>query len=330
MQHLLAGTPVSYGRFTGDAPETDSGDSRRSSRPDDAPENLRWSRQAMRDNPPSILLTNYTMLEYLLLRGKDDELFRYGAPQYLVVDEIHLFAGVLGAEVGALLRRFRQHVTRGNQRITVVGTSATAGDTDEQARLLEFAERFFGTRFNSDAAIVETPAPLAAHGAETPSTPSLTQELLSAAHDYAGLAALATATFGVEMPADDSFPEALGAEINRFSTVSTVERALAAPAPLSTAAHALGLLPERAATPGDALVREAQAVVLLGAAARLPAMGEDEVQPRFRPRVHQVLRSLAGLWRCVDPSHGSLTPPDGTRCECDSLACSHRELQNMW
>src|SRR5262249_12406845 len=123
---LLGSAPdVTFGRYTGDTPETDAGDQRRDPRPASAPPNLLWSRQAMRETPPNILLTNYTMLELLLLRGRDAELFRYGRPLYLVVDEIHLFAGVLGAEVACLLRRLRQHVGAAPGEICCVGTSAT-------------------------------------------------------------------------------------------------------------------------------------------------------------------------------------------------------------
>lgn len=318
LRGLLEDFPdVTFGRYTGDAPETDGGDGRRPGRPDDVPANLRWSRQAMRDEPPNILLTNYTMLEYLLLRRKDDELFQHGAPKYFVVDEIHLFGGVLGAEVASLVRRFRQHVG-GDDEICMVGTSATAG-TEEQDRLLTFASRFFGVEFNSAAAIAETSAPFEDVGALVPPAPEITNAMLGAAHDAAGLAALAKATFGLDLPGDEAFGDALGKVIDRYATVSVVERSLDRPASLDVAGHALGELPEREGCDRSALTREAQAIVLLGAEARRTGVGEGGAQPRFRPRVHQVLRSLAGLWRCADPDHGVLAPPDGSRCSCGSI-----------
>src|SRR5690606_35296831 len=156
--------------------------------------------------------------------------------------------------------------------------------------------------------------PFAEPGAVVPAAPSLTRELLAGATDTAGFAALAKAALGVDLPADESFPERLGEVIDQYRTVSVVEQALAWPAPLHAAADALAALPERAGASTDACLLEAQAVVLLGAAARVPATGEDEPQPRFRPRVHQVLRSLAGLWRCTKPSHGALRRPARSRC----------------
>lgn len=319
LRELLTLTPdVTFGRYTGDAPETDAGDSRRQARPRDLPPNMLWSRQAMRATPPNILLTNYSQLEYMLLRGKDAELFRYGPPRYFVVDEIHLFTGVLGAEVGCLLRRFRQHVGAKPLDICAVGTSATAG-AGELPKLLGFAERLFGAPFGEEGAIVETPAPFRVGGSETPSTPDLSREDLAGASDVAGMVELAKKVFGVDLAADASFGEALGGVIDRFATVSVVERALAEPAPIRAAADALGKLAEREGVDAEALEREAIAILLLGSAAQQKPVGEEDSVPRFRPRLHQVVRSLSGMWRCLKLTCGKLLPPGVGICpECGS------------
>jgi len=323
LDRLLGGSAeVTYGRYTGDAPETDAGGSRNAPRPSDRPASNLWSRQAMRDSPPSILLTNYTQLEYLLLRRRDAELFRHGPPRYLVVDEIHLFAGVLGAEVACLLRRFRQHTGAAPGELCMVGTSATAGSREEEGRLLAFAERFFGAPFSPDAAIAETEVPIRPAGATVPSPPVLTDDDLRAASGIAGLAALASKVLGhAALPTDDGLHVALGEVIDDYRTVGVVERALARPAPVSSAAAALAELPERAGIEALDLEREATALVLLGAAAHQHHIGEEEPQVRFRPRVHQVVRSLAGLWRCLDPGCGRLLRPGDGRCPvCDARA----------
>ncbi|MHB1910506.1 MAG: DEAD/DEAH box helicase [Acidimicrobiales bacterium] len=323
LRTLLADCPeVSFGRYTGDAPESDAGDRARPPRPADAPPNARWSRQAMRDEPPNILLTNYTQLEYLLLRGRDRELFRFGPPAFLVVDEIHLFSGVLGAEVACLLRRLRQHVGAGPSDLCPVGTSATAG-TGELPRLLEFASRLFGLAFGPEAAIAETPVPPRPLGARFPRPPRVTTAALERAGTPGGLASLAESVLGLDarLPREpDALAEALGRVIDDVGTIGVVERALDAPGPLSTAAGALGMLAERASCPPEELANEAMALLLVGAAARQAGIGEAEPQPRFRPRVHQVVRSLAGLWRCTDPGCGSLLPPGTGACSCGALA----------
>jgi ATP-dependent helicase YprA (DUF1998 family) len=321
LRSLLAACPeVTFGRYTGDTPVDDKGDSRRQARPPDAPPNLLWSRTAMRETPPNILLTNYTMLEYLLLRGKDAELFRHGAPRYLVVDEIHLFTGVLGSEVANLLRRFRQHVGATPEELCAVGTSATAGSDEEQDQLLEFARRFFGVPFGAEAGVAEAEAALRPSGTTIPASPALARADLEAARSTEGLARLANLTLGVDLPADDTFARALGDCIDDFAPVSVLERALSRPASVADAALALGELPERAGVDSADLVREATALLLLGAAATQPAQGEDEDLPRFHPRVHQIVRSLSGLWRCTDPNCGRLVTPEGKRCTCGAAA----------
>jgi ATP-dependent helicase YprA (DUF1998 family) len=325
LNRLLSGVDgISFGRYTGDAPETpDARGGRGTPRPSDGPANLRWSRQEMRDEPPSILLTNYTQLEYLLLRRRDRELFRHGPPRYLVVDEIHLFTGVLGAEVACLLRRFRQHTGAGPAELCMVGTSATAGTAEEQGRLLQFAERFFGAPFGPDAAIAETPVPIRPAGPTMPPAPSLTDDDLRSAASPSGLATLAAKTLGVrDLPTDESLCDALGAVIDTFAPVGVVEQTLGRPAPVGAAADALAALPERAGVPHEDLEREVTALVLLGAAAHQRAVGEDQPEVRFRPRVHQVVRSLAGLWRCLDPSCGRLLRPGEGACP----ACGSRAL----
>ena len=67
-------------------------------------------RETMRRNPPDILLTNYKMLDYLLLRGRDKPLWERNDPEtlrFLVVDEMHTFDGAQGADLALLLRRLK-------------------------------------------------------------------------------------------------------------------------------------------------------------------------------------------------------------------------------
>ena len=69
----------------------------------------------MRDSPPHLLLTNYAMLEYLLLRPADIELFegKHGGHwRFVVLDEAHVYDGAKAEEVGMLLRRLRERVGR--------------------------------------------------------------------------------------------------------------------------------------------------------------------------------------------------------------------------
>ena len=65
-------------------------------------------REAIRADPPDILLTNYKMLDFLLLRNDDKELWAGNNPdtlQYVVLDEFHTYDGAQGTDVAMLLRR---------------------------------------------------------------------------------------------------------------------------------------------------------------------------------------------------------------------------------
>lgn len=66
----------------------------------------RCSRQAARASIPDIVITNYSMLEYMLCRPEDQGFFG-PALRYVVLDEAHLYTGTLAAEITLLLRRVR-------------------------------------------------------------------------------------------------------------------------------------------------------------------------------------------------------------------------------
>jgi DEAD/DEAH box helicase/Helicase conserved C-terminal domain/Domain of unknown function (DUF1998) len=100
------------------------------------------SREELRSNPPHILITNYSMLEYALVRSADAPIFSSGfaKPKLVVLDEAHVYAGAMAAEITLLLRRawLRWGLDVAPQGIV---TSATMkqGITDGDAKLVAFA-----------------------------------------------------------------------------------------------------------------------------------------------------------------------------------------------
>lgn len=116
-------------------------------------------REAIRANPPDILLTNYMMLELLLTRSEDRELVRAAQDlRFLVFDELHTYRGRQGADVALLIRRCRRAF--GGKEIICIGTSATmasGGSTDEQKReVANVAQTLFGVAFDTSQVIGET------------------------------------------------------------------------------------------------------------------------------------------------------------------------------
>ncbi len=105
------------------------------------------SREQMRENPPHILLTNYAMLEYLLLRPAETKLFDGPTGRhwrFIVLDEVHVYNGAQGAEIAMLLRRVRDRVNRSTRgSIQYIGTSATLGTEGEYPALAQYGRDLF-------------------------------------------------------------------------------------------------------------------------------------------------------------------------------------------
>ncbi|MFH8249486.1 DEAD/DEAH box helicase [Microbacterium sp. B2969] len=159
LRQVLAATPeVTFGRYTGETLEkrSDAEAKFEQQHPlDEILPNELLSREEMRRRPPHLLLTNYAMLEYLLLRPEDSELFGSGSStwQFIVVDEAHVYDGANGAEIGYLLRRLRERVAP-ERRLQSIATSATVGT--DLARAAKFASDLFGAEFSADAGDIIT------------------------------------------------------------------------------------------------------------------------------------------------------------------------------
>lgn len=105
---------------------------------------------------PQILITNYAMLEYLLLRPQDSPLFAQGKWRFVVLDEAHTYAGAQGIEVGLLMRRLKQRIGHQSGEMRCIATSATL-TTDDRHNACQFAEALFGEDFESDDVIFGEP-----------------------------------------------------------------------------------------------------------------------------------------------------------------------------
>lgn len=118
------------------------------------------SRQRILDSPPHILLTNYVMLEYMMLRPAE-RVFTDAATshlEFLVLDELHTYRGRQGADVAMLMRRLRER--SGKTKLLNIGTSATVatgGKRDDRRRAAaEVATKLFGTVVPSENVVDET------------------------------------------------------------------------------------------------------------------------------------------------------------------------------
>ncbi|MEZ5264723.1 MAG: DEAD/DEAH box helicase [Acidimicrobiales bacterium] len=156
LRRLLAEVPdITFGRYTGETKQTKTQalSHFRDNYPDE-PElaNELHSREQMQESPPHLLLTNFAMLEYLLLRPHDHRLFDGGTGghwRFIVLDEAHVYDGAKGAEVAMLLRRVRDRVLRSERgRLRCFATSATLGRGEvDHPQLTDFASKLFDETF---------------------------------------------------------------------------------------------------------------------------------------------------------------------------------------
>ena len=138
-QQQFPGSSVRFARFTGQ--ESDE------------------EKNAIRNDPPHVLLTNYVMLEYILMRPSERSFLQTATAdlQFMVMDELHFYRGRQGADVGMLLRRLQQ---KAGHVPLVIGTSATmSSKVDRLERCKEIAKvagNLFGVVIKPENVVDET------------------------------------------------------------------------------------------------------------------------------------------------------------------------------
>lgn len=100
------------------------------------------SRELLRKEPAPILMTNSTMLEYMLIRQVDSPILDISKQQqslrWIVLDEAHTYVGSQAAELSLLLKRVVQAFGRESNQIRFVATSATIADTNASEKLQQY------------------------------------------------------------------------------------------------------------------------------------------------------------------------------------------------
>lgn len=255
--------------------------------------------------PPDVLITNYSMLEYMLMRPLERPVFDHTRqwladnPEekfLLVVDEAHLYRGAAGAEVALLLRRLRSRLGIAPERLQVITTSASF-TTAEYAR--SFAAQLTG-KAPDDFRTVTSQWALR-DGATTGS-----------ADDAALLAAVPLEDFY----AGDSDAERTAAVSNLLSERGVADRdggigalldeALSSYGPMNLLVNETMQKAQPVSELGKAIFPGVDAPLADKAVTTLVALGSaarrtpDEAG-LLPCRVHAFFRGLPGLWACLDP-----------------------------
>lgn len=172
VRSILSQCPdITYGFFTGETPDTVTAKYRQKYGEENGaviPDNELLSRKEIRENPPHLLFTNYSMLEYLLIRPNDYSIFetsRLNNWKYVVLDEAHSYSGSLGIELSLLMRRLTGLAPKKPRFILTSATLGEKGKSENEivdfARSLTSVDTFevrdiiFSKRIPLDAAKLE-------------------------------------------------------------------------------------------------------------------------------------------------------------------------------
>jgi superfamily II DNA or RNA helicase len=335
LRRVLRGFPqIRFGRYINVevTPQTEK-EGRRLHR--EAPPNEVVSREVFRQEPPHILVTNYAMLEYLLLRVDDSPLF-LGPWNFIVIDEAHTYSGAKGSEVALLMRRLQFRVKQpGDRAPQCIATSATLGTTNAARRkeALDFARKLFNASFQDDDLILAEKEHTSVEGSCEPDPIIYTNpELLAACEPRAKWsnelsAALARAGFKTEVIQRAEQYGALSVEEGLYQVFREDARTLrlreAADQPRdlrAAAAHVLGRQDEEALEQLCGLVR-------ICSLARVPG-GDARLVPC---RYHFFVRGMNGAYVALACAGGQTVPqlfleptrqtPDGSAYTLELRAC---------
>ena len=152
---------ITFGRFTGQIKANTKRDEEESrlldndklmaalDHPREIPHNWLLTREEMLATPPDVLITNYAMLEHLLLLPRNAPLFAQDTLRTMVLDEVHTYAGAQATEIAFLLRKLK-HRLRINRPIQCFATSASLPQSEEADReVRRFASDLFGEPFDT-------------------------------------------------------------------------------------------------------------------------------------------------------------------------------------
>ncbi|MCD6449259.1 MAG: DEAD/DEAH box helicase [Thermotogaceae bacterium] len=312
MRVMLAGTGVTFARYTGDTPENLPGNIQRLDRMSRFSEHEieevkkgrlasyeeSLCREEIRKNKPQILLTNYAQLEYMLLRNKDLDIFRDSDLQFIVLDEIHSYVGELGSEVACLLRRLKL-VVPDSKKITFIGTSATIASKDESPETVikRFGSRLFGVDSERIKLITESYiniiSPPNKYLPDFPKDPESILETLveevSKISENDGLPGeffyqMLSALTGKELIPDNAY-EVLKNNI----IVNELQELFSKPLSLEKAVKKLKELPGREDVDNEKIVAELYSYLLAGLIVK-----EDD-EPLLRPKIHFFVKGIQNL-----------------------------------
>lgn len=138
LQEYINGTGLTFAVYNGNLPETDDLKDTSLHQRIEAEKakypSIITTRSEMRREKVDIILTNPTMLEYMLLRDKDNDMFTPESLKWIVIDETHTYTGSAAAELSMLMRRVMIAFGVNSDVVRFATSSATIGNGEDEGR----------------------------------------------------------------------------------------------------------------------------------------------------------------------------------------------------
>lgn len=289
---------------------------------DGAEMRCRWD---MQSHAPDVLITNYSMLNIMLLRDIEAPIIEQtrawlqADPNHifhLVVDELHMYRGTSGTEVAFLLRNLlhRLGLDPSSDQVRFVATSASLGSGEEGR---QFLSEFFGAdgstfvQLDGERLLPDQPPNSLIEHAER-------------------------------------FTEILGIDLQPVDALDLLEKSRAKDAVIAVANRSAGPIGQTVAlssldtqlfhhdsNPGCPSAAMRGLLHTVDCAFELADTKTDHVIPRLR--THLFYRQVLGVWACSDPSCSEVTDDavrggvgrlwDSPRHRCD---CGARVLRLLY
>jgi len=291
-------------------------------------------REDLRKNPPHILLTNYMMLEYLLVRPADrEDIFANHRCRFLVLDEVHTYRGALGTNIALLVRRLKAHLKQARQDwgisqqeslqkrrfpdLLAIATSATIKSESEEGlsrtewlkkrdtEIQGFFAKLSGFKQDTIKVLGEELQEIAIPSEAKYSTAFSEQEVINLSDSESVRKAICKLA-GINSSADLD-TAARSCRIIWDLNAWLIKKPMSISQLVQKIAETV---PERKSWSMDKIKKEVELALLLGAV--LP----ESAPTNLRLKAHQFMRGGWQFYRCINPKCGKLYPRGEEKCEC--------------
>lgn len=276
-----------------------------------------YTRHEIQNAAPDIVITNYSMLEYMLARPIERDVFDRTSEwlnahpdNYLtiVLDEAHMYRGVVGAEVSFLLRRLQSRLKVSRDKIKYILTSASLGSTEEdRKKVIEFAKALTGKPDGANPFTLVQGEKERKQGEALPSTSQLdalsyfdinklhqiSNSLTDAKNEVEKLfIKMSLGKFSSEVNSIDDLKDALYKKLEIFPPAAYLANTLTKK-PISYESLSEQFLG------GSANKSSLEALIALCTFAQL---NDDSKQVFLPVRLHLMFRGIPGLYACINPN----------------------------